>query len=31
MIKPEGKKIMSARDYLNGLKNKEELIGKILV
>ena len=28
-IKPEGKKKMSVRDYLNGIK-KEELIGKIL-
>lgn len=27
-IKPFGKKLMSVKDYLNGLKNKEELIGK---
>ncbi len=27
-IKPFGKKLMNVKDYLNGLKNKEELIGK---
>ena len=31
MIQPEGKKKMLASAYLNGLKNKEELIGKVLV
>ena len=30
-IQPEGKKKMLASAYLNGLKNKEELIGKVLV
>ncbi len=29
-IQPEGKKKMSAISYINGLQNKEELIGKIL-
>ena len=29
-IQPEGKKKMSAVSYINGLQNKEELIGKIL-
>lgn len=29
-IQPEGKKKMLATDYLNGIKNKEELIGKKL-
>lgn len=29
-IQPEGKKKMKAIDYINGLQNKEELIGKIL-
>jgi methionyl-tRNA formyltransferase len=31
LIQPEGKKKMEASSYLNGLKNKEELIGKVLV
>jgi len=31
LIQPEGKKKMEASAYLNGLKNKEELIGKVLV
>ena len=31
VIQPEGKKKMDANSYLNGLKNKEELIGKVLV
>ncbi len=31
LIQPEGKKKMDAISYLNGLKNKEELIGKVLV
>jgi len=29
-VQPEGKKKMSAIDFVNGLKNKDELIGKIL-
>ncbi len=31
LIQPEGKKKMEAQSYLNGLKNKDELIGKVLV
>ncbi len=30
VIQPEGKKKMKASDYLNGCKNKESLLGKIL-
>lgn len=30
LVKEEGKNIMSAKDYVNGLKNKDELVGKIL-
>lgn len=29
-LQPEGKKKMSAQSYINGLQNKEELIGKIM-
>ena len=29
-LQPEGKKKMSARSYINGFQNKEELIGKIM-
>ena len=29
-VRPEGKNIMNARDFVNGLQNKDELIGKIL-
>jgi methionyl-tRNA formyltransferase len=28
-LKPEGKNVMSARDYINGLSNKEEVIGRL--
>ena len=31
LIQPEGKKKMEAFNYLNGLKDKENLIGKVLV
>ena len=31
LIQPEGKKKMAAYDYLNGLKDKEKIIGKVLV
>ena len=31
VIQPEGKKRMEASSYLNGLKNKDEIIGKVLV
>jgi len=31
VIQPEGKKKMEAYNYINGLKNKEELKGKVLV
>ena len=30
VIQPEGKSKMKVSDYLNGIKNKEEMIGKIL-
>lgn len=29
-VKPEGKGIMDAKSFINGLKNKDEIIGKIL-
>ena len=29
-VRPEGKNVMNARDFVNGLQNKDELIGKIL-
>ena len=31
LIQPEGKKKMEAFNYVNGLKNKEELVGKVMI
>lgn len=30
VVQPEGKNKMKAKDFINGLKNKDELVGKIL-